>query len=175
MPLAMLGKVLMLALLLRVCRSDSRGASLLEGSMVDVDIAVPVNRRDLQQIAECGDSQWQCSGLKGQQMRLSDSAHAAVVTGNCSQVSALLNLWQCGPNLVQGDVITAVKLGNCLSECADLRPQLCSAPPAPTPAPSESRRWPCSHASVSDKHNEASSNCIGDSNVHHSRGIQIAV
>lgn len=138
MPLAMLGKGFLMALLVQCCRSEFRSASLSERSVVDVDMAVPVHRRGLQQILGCGDSQWQCSSLSGQQTRLSESVHAAVLTGNCSQVFGLLNLWQCGPNLVQGDMITAVQHGNCVSGCADLRPQLCSAPPAPAPAPSES-------------------------------------
>ena len=138
MPLAMLGKAFLMALIVKYCRSEFRSASLSELTVVDVDMAVPVHRRGLQQTSGCGDSQWQCSSLNGQQTRLSESVHAAVVTGNCSQVSGLLNLWQCGPNLVQGDMITAVQHGNCVSGCTGLRPQLCAAPSVPAPAPSES-------------------------------------
>lgn len=138
MPFAMLGKLVALVLLVRVSFSHSRGASLSERSMTGVDIALPVHRRGLQQDLGCSSLQWQCSSSNGQQTRLSDSVHVAIITGNCSQISALLNLWQCGSNLVQGDMITAVHQGSCLSDCTNTEPQHCASPPAPTPAPAPS-------------------------------------
>ena len=102
------------------------------------DITVSSHDRGLKQLSGCATPKWQCSFSSEQQMRLADSAHAAVLAGNCTQVSTAMSLWQCGQNLVQGDLITAVQQGGCFLECIDSAHQLCTVPPSPAPAPSES-------------------------------------
>ncbi len=108
----------------------------------DVESMTLSHQRGLQQTSGCSNSVWQCIVSAGEQMRLSDSTHAAVLAGNCTQVSTSLRLWQCGDNLVQGDLIATVQQGSCSSECIDSDRQLCTAFPAPAPAPSKSLLGP---------------------------------
>ena len=110
----------------------------------DVDSIPLSHQRRLQQTSGCSNSVWQCVVSAGERMRLSDSTHAAVLAGNCTQVSTSLRLWQCGDILVQGDLKAAVQQGSCSSECIDSDRQLCSASPAPAPAPSKSLLRPTS-------------------------------
>ena len=95
------------------------------------------HQRGLQQVQDCISPVWQCSMSAGQQMQLSDATHATVLDGNCTALSTSLGLWQCGSNLVQGDVITAVQQGKCSASCIDSQQQLCTQPPAPAPAPGD--------------------------------------
>ena len=95
------------------------------------------HQRGLQQALGCTSPVWYCSMAAGQQMQLSDATHAAVLGGNCTALSTSLGLWQCGSNLVQGDVITAVQQGNCSASCLESQQQLCTQPLAPAPAPGD--------------------------------------
>ena len=96
------------------------------------------HQRSLQQVQGCVSPNWRCSMSAVQQMQLSDTTHAAVVSGNCTELSTSLGLWQCGANLVRGDVIAAVQQGSCYVSCIETQQQLCTQPPALAPAPSES-------------------------------------
>ena len=96
------------------------------------------HQRGLQQVQGCGSREWQCSTSAGQHLQLSDSTHAAVLSGNCTALSTSLGLWQCGANLVQSDVIAVVQKNSCYVSCIEAQRQLCTKLPAPAPAPSES-------------------------------------
>ncbi len=102
------------------------------------------HQRGLQQASGCSSPIWKCNTSDRQQMQLSDATHATVLDGNCTALSTSLGLWQCGTNLVQGDVIAAVQQGNCSSSCIDSQQRLCTQPPAPAPAPGDfvsGRSW----------------------------------
>ena len=126
-----------LCLLLFLCRQSccALTAELPLGSHSN---ALASHHRSLQQQSGCSNPEWQCNISAGQQMRLSDATHTAVLAGNCAQLSTSLGLWQCGQNLIQGDVIAAVQQDSCAPQCIASQIQLCAALPAPAPAPSQS-------------------------------------
>ena len=128
---------LLLYLFLLFCR-QSCCALTAELPLGSHDHALASHHRSLQQQPGCSNPEWQCNISAGQQMRLSDATHTAVLAGNCAQLSTSLGLWQCGQNLIQGDVIAAVQQGSCALQCIASQIQLCAALPAPAPAPSQS-------------------------------------
>ena len=100
--------------------------------------SLPSTAQLTQQAKACNNPTWQCFVPPSEQYQIAYSTHAAVLAGNCTQVSTSLGLWQCSDNLVQSDVIAAIQNDSCSTSCIDSQRQLCTQPPAPAPAPSES-------------------------------------